>query len=48
MGFSRKEGGVPPQGLLIVSQLDDKRHLEGVLQPLGEEEGHQVAQVQCF
>ena len=35
-----------PQGLLIVSQLDHKRHLEGFLQPLGEHEGNQVPQVQ--
>mmetsp|Transcript_3736 Transcript_3736/g.9327 ORF Transcript_3736/g.9327 Transcript_3736/m.9327 type:complete len:359 (-) Transcript_3736:1020-2096(-) len=34
------------QELLIVGQLDHQRHVEGVLQPLCEPEGHQMAQVQ--
>lgn len=36
----------PPQRLLVVCELDDERRLEGVLQPLCEDEGHQVPQVQ--
>ena len=32
-----------PQELLVVGQLDDQRTVEGLLQPLGEEEGDQVA-----
>ena len=38
----------PPEELLVVGELDDERHLEGVLQPLGEHEGDEMAQVQGF
>ena len=34
-----------PQELLVVRQLDDQGHVEGLLQPLGEEEGYEVAKV---
>jgi hypothetical protein len=36
----------PPQRLLVVGELDDEGRLEGVLQPLREDEGHQVPQVE--
>ena len=36
----------PPQRLLVVGELDDEGRLEGVLQPLGEDEWHQVPQVE--
>lgn len=35
-----------PQALLIVRELHDERALERVLQPLGEHEGDEVAQVE--
>ena len=34
-----------PEELLVIRQLDDKRHVEGVLEPLGEDEGDEVAKV---
>ena len=52
--FAKKRGKIqvsqatPPQELLVIGELDDEGHLEGVLQPLGEHEGDQVAQVQCL
>ena len=36
----------PPQALLVIGELDDERHLEGALKPLGEHEGDEVTQVQ--
>ena len=50
--FAKKRGKIqvsqatPPQELFVIGELDDEGHLEGVLQPLGEHEGDQVAQVQ--
>mmetsp|Transcript_4771 Transcript_4771/g.17846 ORF Transcript_4771/g.17846 Transcript_4771/m.17846 type:complete len:397 (+) Transcript_4771:649-1839(+) len=35
-----------PQELLVVGELDDERHLESLLEPLGEVEGDEVAEVQ--
>lgn len=34
-----------PQSLLVVSQLNHQRHVESLLEPLGDDEGNQVAQV---
>ena len=32
----------PPEALLVVGELDDERHLEGALEPLGEHEWDEV------
>ena len=34
-----------PEELLVVGQLDDERDVEGVLEPLGEDEGDEVSEV---
>mmetsp|Transcript_97263 Transcript_97263/g.297119 ORF Transcript_97263/g.297119 Transcript_97263/m.297119 type:complete len:205 (-) Transcript_97263:443-1057(-) len=34
-----------PQEFLVVGHLDDQRHIEGVLQPFGEQERHQMPHV---
>ena len=39
---------IPPECLLIISQLNDQGHLKGFLQVLCEHEGNEVAQMQRF
>ena len=44
-GSKYKHHDVPPESLLIVCELDDKGHLEGLLQVLCEHEGDEMPQV---